>query len=164
MKYATYEKEIKRSFRKKIFNADNWNYDPEQKEYTCPCGNPVPYKKTETKKNKSGYLQSFDVYQCDNCEGCPFRELCTKSEYGRMVQRNENWISQKTKVKELLASEEYKALMKKRSTECETVFGQTKANLKFRRFHLRGKEKVGIEWGLLMLGYDFKQIIRLMKE
>ena len=53
--------------------------------------------------------------------------------------------------------------MKKRSTECETVFGQTKGNLKFRRFHLRGKEKVGTEWGLLMLGYDFKQLARLMK-
>ncbi|WP_288567804.1 transposase [uncultured Treponema sp.] len=62
----------------------------------------------------------------------------------------------------LLSSEEYKTLMKKRSTECETVFGQTKGNLKFRRFHLRGKEKVGIEWGLLMLGYDFKQLVRLM--
>ena len=24
------------------------------------------------------------------------------------------------------------------------------------------KEKVGTEWGLLMLGYDFKQLIRLM--
>ena len=47
-------------------------------------------------------------------------------------------------------------------TECETVFGQTKGNLKFRRFNLRGKEKVGTEWGLLMLGYDFKQLIRLM--
>ena len=52
--------------------------------------------------------------------------------------------------------------MKKRSTECETVFGQTKGNLGFRRFHLRGKDKVGTEWGLLMLGYDFKQLIRLM--
>ncbi len=52
--------------------------------------------------------------------------------------------------------------MKKRSTECETVLGQTKGNLKFRRFNLREKEKVGTEWGLLMLGYDFKQLIRLM--
>ena len=54
--------------------------------------------------------------------------------------------------------------MKKRSTECETVFGQTKGNLGFRRFHLRGKEKVGTEWGLLMLGYDFKQLIRLINK
>ena len=163
VKYSTYEKETKRSFKKKVFNADNWKYDSEQKEYTCPCGNPVPYKMTRKRKNDSGYEQIVDVYQCENCEGCPFRELCTKSEYGRMIQRNENWISQKTKVKELLATDEYKALKKKRSTECETVFGQTKGNLKFRRFHLRGKEKVGTEWGLLMLGYDFKQLARMMK-
>ncbi|MDY5885465.1 MAG: IS1182 family transposase, partial [Treponema sp.] len=162
VKYTTYEKETKRSFKKKTFNTENWKYDAEQKEYTCPCGNPVPYKKTVTKKNKSGYLQTYEVYQCENCEGCPFRQLCTKSEYGRVIQRNEHWLEQKAKVKELLSSEEYKALMKKRSTECETVFGQTKGNLGFRRFHLRGKEKVGTEWGLLMLGYDFKQLIRLM--
>ena len=100
-----------------------------------------------TKKNKSGYLQTYEVYQCENCEGCPFRQLCTKFEYGRVIQRNGHWIEQKAKVKALLSSEEYKTLMKKRSTECETVFGQTKGNLGFRRFHLRGKEKVGTEWG-----------------
>ena len=162
VKYGTYEREIKKSFKKKTFNAENWKYDSELKEYTCPCGNPVPYKLTKKTKSHSGYEQTVEVYQCENCEGCPFRELCTKSEYGRMVQRNENWISQKRKVKELLCQEEYKELMKKRSTECETVFGQVKGNLKFRRFNLRGKEKVGIEWGLLMIGYDIKQIVRLM--
>ena len=47
------------------------------------------------------------------------------------------WLEQKEKVKELLASEEYKTLMKKRSTECETVFNQTKGNPGFRNFHLR---------------------------
>ena len=161
VKYTSYEKETKRSFKKKIFNFENWNYDAEQKEYTCPCGNPVPYKKTVTKRNKSGFVQTYEVYQCDNCEGCPYRELCTKSEYGRTVQRNEHWLKQKAKVKKLLSTDEYKKLMKERSIECETVFGQIKWNQNFRRFHLRGKEKVGTEWGLLMLGYNFKQIARL---
>lgn len=50
VKYTTYEKETKKSFKKKTFNTENWKYDAEQKEYTCPCGNPVPYKKTVTKK------------------------------------------------------------------------------------------------------------------
>ena len=59
-------------------------------------------------------------------------------------------------------TDEDATFMRKRSTECETVFGQTKGNLGFRRFHLRGKEKVGTEWGLLMLGHDFKQLIRLI--
>ena len=71
-------------------------------------------------------------------------------------------LEQKEKVKELLASEEYKTLMKKRSTECETVFNQTKGNPGFRNFHLRRKAKAGTEWGLLMIGYDFKQLVRLM--
>ena len=52
--------------------------------------------------------------------------------------------------------------MKKRSTEYETVFNQTKGNPGFRNFHLRGKAKAGTEWGLLMIGYDFKQLVRLM--
>lgn len=162
IKYSSYEKEIKRSFKKNTFNAENWNYDSELKEYICPCGNAVPYKETRKRKNPSGYEQTVDIYKCDNYEGCPFRELCTKSEYGRMVQRNENWLNQKAKVKELLATDEYKSLMKKRSTECETVFGQIKSNQKFRRFNLCGKQKVETEWGLLMLGYNVKQLIRLM--
>jgi len=77
-------------------------------------------------------------------------------------KENENWLNQKAKVKELLATDEYKSLMKKRSTECETVFGQIKSNQKFRRFNLCGKQKVETEWGLLMLGYNIKQLIRLM--
>ena len=71
-------------------------------------------------------------------------------------------LEQKEKVKELLASEEYKTLMKKRSTDCETVFNQTKGNPGFRNFHLRGKAKAGTEQGLLMIGYDFKHLVRLM--
>ena len=69
-------------------------------------------------------------------------------------------VSDKITYKPYSQSEQWLLPLKKRSTECETVFGQIKANLKFRRFHLRGKEKVGIEWRLLMIGYDFKQIIR----
>jgi len=34
-----------------------------------------------------------------------------------MIQRNEHWLAHKAKVKELLATEEYKVLMKERSTK-----------------------------------------------
>lgn len=160
VKYAMYHKEQKKSFKKKIFNTENWNYNSEMKEYTCPAGNPVPYKKTIIKKNESGYKQTVERYECENCEGCPFRTECTKSAYGRIVQRNENWLSHKQKVKNILSQEKYHELMKRRSVECETIFGQTKGNLGFRRFQLRGKEKVSTEWGLLMIGHDIKELAR----
>ena len=57
IKYSTYEKETKRSFKKKTFNFENWNYDSNQKLYTCPTGNPVPYKKNGNKE-KSFRLSS----------------------------------------------------------------------------------------------------------
>ena len=43
-----------------------------------------------------------------------------------MVQRNENWLSHKKKVNEILHTEKDHELMKQCSVECETIFGQTK--------------------------------------
>ena len=158
VKYSTYHQEKKKSFSKKTYNAKNWAYNRENREYTCPAGNPVPYKETVIKKNDSGFEQAIDEYHCEHCDGCPFRNECTKSEYGRVVQRNENLEKHKEKVRKLLHETENYELMKQRSPECETVFGQTKANQHFRRFRLRGTEKVRTEWGLLALGYNFKGI------
>lgn|GEM_PF-3205168 len=93
-----------------------------------------------TKENSSGYKQTIDVYQCKDCDGCPLRSECTKAKQGRTVQRNEKWLSQKVQVNELFEDAEYKAIAKRRSIECETVFGQIKGNQKFRRFLLRGKK------------------------
>ena len=98
------------------------------------------------------------MYQCKDCDGCPLRSECTKAKQGRTVQRNEKWLSQKVQVNELFEDAEYKAIAKRRSIECETVFGQIKGNQKFRRFLLRGK-KVGTEWGLLLIGYNIKTMI-----
>ena len=50
------------------------------------------------------------------------------------------------------------------SVECETVFGQIKGNQRFRRFYLRGREKVGVEIGLLLMGYNIKNLMRKEQE
>ena len=50
------------------------------------------------------------------------------------------------------------------SVECETVFGQIKGNQCFRRFHVRGTEKVRVEIGLLLMGYNIKNLIRKEQE
>lgn len=47
--------------------------------------------------------------------------------------------------------------MKQRSVEWETIFRQTKGNLNFRRFKLRGNKKVSVERELLMIGQNKKK-------
>ena len=54
--------------------------------------------------------------------------------------------------------------MKQRSVEWETIFRQTKGNLNFRRFKLRGNEKVSVERGLLMIGQNVKELKRQAKK
>lgn len=56
-----------------------------------------------------------------------------------------------------LLSEQGFDLRKKRSIEVETVFGDIKHNIGFRRFILRGMKKVEIEWGFDLHGLQFEK-------
>ena len=49
-------------------------------------------------------------------------------------------------------------LREKRSIEPETVFGDLKHNMGFRRFLLRGLKKVQIEWGLLSIAHNLRKL------
>jgi hypothetical protein len=54
-----------------------------------------------------------------------------------------------------------KALYTLRQQTVEPVFGIIKSVLGFRQFHLRGREKVSLEWTLVCLAYNFKRLHRL---
>jgi hypothetical protein len=51
---------------------------------------------------------------------------------------------------------------KKRKETVEPVFGIIKSVMGFRRFLLRGKWKVALEWSLVTLAYNFRRIARLI--
>ncbi|KMY63952.1 hypothetical protein AA904_01895, partial [Geobacillus stearothermophilus] len=53
-----------------------------------------------------------------------------------------------------LESEEGQARYRQRQTDIESVFGQIKQNRGFRRFVLRGLQKVSIEWGLVCAAHN----------
>lgn len=66
-------------------------------------------------------------------------------------------------MKDKLASDEGKAIYKKRASTIETIFGIIKSVLGFRGFSLRGKEKVTGEWELVCLSYNIKRLHTLTK-
>ena len=51
-------------------------------------------------------------------------------------------------------------LLHQRQTTIEPVFGDIKHNLRFRRFHLRGLDRVRTEWTLLSTAYNCRQLWR----
>lgn len=125
--------------------------------YTCPMGQPMDYIGTIHWKTSTGFQQSARRYQAKNCEGCPLNGVCHKSKGNRIIVINVNLIRQKQKAEQLLTSEEGIRHRKKRCFDVEPVFANIKQNHGFRRFMLRGKEKVTIEWGLLAIAQNIRK-------
>jgi hypothetical protein len=164
IKYSMYRKEQSRKWKKDMFKTDNWEYNKQEKYYVCPNGKRLMFKDIRKKKTYAGYPITLERYECESCTYCRLKKHCTKAKGNRSIERNERWLHLKQKARRVLEDEQYRELRKQRSVEVETVFGQIKGNLGYRRFLLRGIFKVSTEWGLLALGYNLKQIFRLNRE
>lgn len=158
VKYNTYHKEQKKKFKNDAFKFENWPYDEIEDAFTCPEGRTLRYTHTSSYTTEMGYKTERRYYECENCNGCTCREKCTKSKNNRCVQVSFRLREFKRKVTESLNSALGVILRKKRSIDVETVFGNIKGNGSFRRFMLRGLEKVKIEWGLLSMAHNLSKI------
>ena len=92
-----------------------------------------------------------------NCTGCPMRGVCNKQKGNVELSYNHKLKNLVERARDLLNSEKGISYRKKRSIEPEPVFGNIKQNKGYKRFLLRGKEKVEIEAGLLSIAHNLKK-------
>lgn len=156
--YGTYLKEKTRKAKKDMKNARNWVYKEEEDCFVCPNGRKVPFKKYQVKKNKSGYEQSFKIYECEDCTDCPLKATCTKAKGNRQIHWNPVFEEMKAKAKAALECEDKAAIYARRKIEVESVFGHIKGNRSFRRFFLRGLDKVHVEFGIVSLAHNLLKV------
>ena len=153
--YGSYLKEKTRRYKKDIRHASNWTYEERDDRFICPNGRYVQFKKYLTKKTTSGLVQSFKIYECEDCSDCPFKAECTKAKGNRQVHWNTVGEELKAKAKRALEDDAKSAIYARRKVEVESVFGHIKGNRSFRRFSLRGLEKVHTEFGIVALAHNF---------
>lgn len=139
------------------FLPDNLFYNEEQDMYYCPMGQPMLNIGIKQDTTKTGFEQTYVRYHAQNCEGCPLRGQCHKAKGNRIIERNYNLLRLKKQAKELLLSEEGVAKRKRRCWEIEAIFANIKQNMNFRRFMLRGLDKVSVETGLLAIAHNLKK-------
>ncbi|MEK5441268.1 IS1182 family transposase [Fredinandcohnia sp. FSL W7-1320] len=156
--YGSYVQEQTRKYKKDIKNAKNWTYVEEDDCFICPNGMNVTFKKYQNKKNQSGYEQSFKIYECEDCTDCPLKAQCTKAKGNRQVHWNTIFEEMKAKAKAALECEEKTAIYAQRKVEVESVFGHIKGNRSFRRFSLRGLNKVNVEFGIVALAHNILKV------
>lgn len=157
VKYNNFHQEQKSKWQTDISKSDNLYYNETQDCYYCPMGQAMEkISETET-KSKTGFAQIISKYRATNCNGCPLRGACHKSAGNRTIEVNKESKRLRQKAKELLISEEGLKKRSRRPIEPETVFGNIKHNKHYRRFLLRGKKKVEIEFGLLALAHNLSK-------
>ena len=142
---------------KKPFTTDKLHYNKEQDCYYCPMGQPMENAGTRTRITSTGFEQNLILYKAKNCEGCPLRVVCHQGKGNRTIEVNHHLNHLKQQANERLLSEEGIKHRKKRCWDVEPVFANIKNNHNFRRFMLRGKEKVTIETGLLALAHNIRK-------
>jgi transposase len=158
MPYGGYMKEKTRRYKKDIRHASNWTYEEHDDRFVCPNGRYVRFKKYQTKKSASGLEQSFKIYECEDCRDCPLKANCSKAKGNRQVHWNTIWEELKAKAKKALDDDEKSAIYARRKVEVESVFGHIKGNRSFRRFSLRGLEKVHTEFGIVALAHNLLKV------
>jgi transposase len=157
VKYNYFEKETTdKKHRENPFIADNLYYNERDDVYYCPMGQPMRLVKSGRQRTASGYLQKIKYYQAARCLGCPMRGPCHRSRGDRIIQRNENMVHHRKKARELLESEEGIRHRRER-WRVEAVFGNIKHNKNFKRFMLRGLDKVTVETGLIALAHNLQR-------
>lgn len=151
-----YEKTKK--YRDDKYKKENFKYDEKSDEYTCPEGRKLVYKGIQTKVTGTGYKTESKKYECESCKWCRQAKECKKkSKSNKSILVNTNLERHKEIIRERMKDEELRRLLKQRSFDVETVFGDMKENGKFRRFRLRGEEKVSLEIGLWSIGHNIKK-------
>ncbi len=158
VKYNYFHQEQQGERLKKYpFAAEHLHYNKEQDYYVCPMGQHMNNIGIYTKKNNNGFEQTISRYQAKNCNGCPLRGICHKAKDNRIIEVNHNANHYKSKARALLTSEEGIAHRKQRSQDIEPIFGNIKQNKGFRRFMLRGKDKVTTEFGFIAIAHNLQK-------
>jgi len=153
--------DVKRSRGKnKVFDIKDFKYERASDEYICPAGRRL--RLWHKKKNRG---KEYLVYAAkrQDCLSCFLREKCYKGKgtgYGRslMVFNDRDFLD---KYERVMAED--KELLKSRKSIVEPVIGFIKSHFRFRRFLLRGLEKVKGEWGLIAVAHNLIKVWRIIK-
>jgi len=158
VKYNNFHKEQTKKWKEDPRRIENLHYNEKLDCYYCPMGQPMTYIGSAKRKSDRGYEQNTRQYKAQNCQGCPMKGPCHRAKGDRKIEIYPQLTNYKQIIKERLNSEKGKQYRSQRPVEPEAVFGNIKNNQGFRKFMLRGLEKVEIEAGLLALAHNLAKL------
>jgi len=142
---------------KKPYGPDQFIYDQHNDTCTCPAGNTMVNIGSHVNTTFNGFKQTLTGYRTTQCSTCALQSMCIPKQDHRTVNINHNLNRLRAQADRRLKSEQGIEKRKQRRHDVETVFANIKHNHHFRRFMLRGVEKVRVEAGLVALAHNLRK-------
>ncbi len=140
--------------RSREFHHTKFTYHQDGDYYECPIGGTLRFRRIKMKERLS---YSVRQYRCLDYRDCPFRYQCSKDKQGRSIEQSPySDVIERQRKKQ--SSDENKALLSKRKSIVELVFGVIKHNWGFRRWTVRGLENVKTQWSLICTTYNLMKL------
>ena len=167
VKPSNHEQKKKRKYQTDIGRRENMPYDAEKDEYTCAQGKQLTAVSTKHRKSETGYIQEVTVYECADCKGCPVKEKCIRQKKTdkmpledrvKRLNVSKYFTAQREAMEEKISTDEGILLRINRSIQAEGVFAMIKEDMNFRRFMMRGKKNVNVEWHLVSMAYNILKL------
>ena len=158
IKPQNYEISKTRKYRNDKFRPEHMQYNAEADEYLCPNNRKLTYRYTSPYKTENGYITDRKMYQCESCEGCPYRKECHTSQYDRRIRVSHKLNEQNRKATERITSDEGILLRMNRSIQVEGAFGVIKQDFRFKRFLTRGKAKTETQFFLIAFAFNVEKL------
>jgi len=153
MKFPMFKKETKdRKYHEDPFHAVNFRID-EQGVMRCPNDKAFHFL---CRKNVRGnqYGRKEELYECEDCSGCPYAKKCKKTDKNRTVRINQELTSMHREVIKNLESIHGALLRINRLIQAEGTFGIMKSDRWYKRIVRRGIHSVKPEVLLVAIGHN----------
>jgi vacuolar-type H+-ATPase subunit E/Vma4 len=137
------------------YHASRFVYDSNKDHCICPRGIALPFASVLRRDKARPY--KVRLYRCQSYETCPVRWQCSASKTGRTVQIHPNHDAL-VRQREKLKDPAMRAKLKQRGGIVEGVFGWFKEGMGFRRWTVRGQEKVKTQWSLLCVAVNLQRL------
>ena len=153
MKFPMFKKETEdKKYREDPFRAVNFSIG-EDGLMRCPNGKAFRFQYRQKVKGNA-YGRQEEVYQCEDCGGCPFSQQCKKTEKNRTVRINRELTAMHREVIDNLESIHGALLRMNRSIQAEGTFGIMKNDRWYKRIVRKGIDSVKLEMFLVSIGHN----------
>ena len=153
MKFPMYKKETKdKKYHNDPFRAVNFRID-ENGDIRCPNDKKFVFQYRKNVKGNN-YGRQEEIYQCEDCSGCPYAYKCKKTQNNRTIRLNEELTSIHQEVLDNLESIQGALLRMNRSIQAEGTFGIIKYDRWYKRMVRKGLKSVKLEIYLISIGHN----------